>query len=68
MKKLILLILCTLPGLALLGQQTIEVSGQVTDPDGGGIPGVTIQIKGTQQGAITDLEGNYTIQHPPTES
>lgn len=64
MKKLILLILFTLPGLALLGQQTIEVSGQVTDPDGGGIPGVSIQIKGALQGAITDLEGYYNISVP----
>lgn len=64
MKKLILLILCTLPGLALWGQQSIEVSGLVTDPGGMGIPGVSILLQGTQQGTITDFEGNYTITVP----
>lgn len=64
MIKLILFILCTLPGLALFGQQSVEVNGRVTDPDGGGIPGATILVKGTQQGSITDLDGNYTLTVP----
>lgn len=51
---------------ALLGsayaQQT--VTGKVTDGDGIGIPGVSIVQKGTSQGTITDIDGEYTISVP----
>lgn len=41
-------------------QQT--VSGIVTsDEDDGGLPGVTIKIKGTDRGTVTDIEGRYTL-------
>jgi TonB-linked SusC/RagA family outer membrane protein len=39
-----------------------KVTGKVTDGStGGGIPEVTIQLKGTALGTITDFDGNYTI-------
>ena len=41
--------------------QDITVSGKVTGSDGDGIPGVTVQVKGTSKGTQTDLEGKYTI-------
>ena len=51
---------------ALLGsayaQQT--VTGKVTDEDGAGIPGVSIIQKGTSQGTITNIDGDYTISVP----
>jgi len=40
-------------------QQQKSVSGKVTDSTGGGLPGVSIVIKGTSVGAITDVDGNY---------
>jgi TonB-linked SusC/RagA family outer membrane protein len=44
----------------LLAQQS--VSGKVTDAaNGQGVPGANVVVKGTTTGAITDLEGNYTI-------
>ncbi len=64
MKKLYLLLFFTLSVAAGFGQQTLQVTGWVTDLDGTGIPGVTILVKGTQQGAITDLEGSYQISVP----
>jgi len=64
MKKLILLLIFTIPVLAVLGQQAQEVTGRVTDQEGAGIPGVSILIVGTNQGGITDLEGNYRISVP----
>lgn len=42
-------------------QQTI--TGTVTSADGG-LPGATVQIKGTQQGTQTDIEGKYSITVP----
>ncbi len=47
--------------LAALGQST--VTGQVSSKeDGEGLPGVTIQVKGTQNGTITDIDGNYSLE------
>ena len=43
----------------------IEVSGQVVGAeDGLGIPGVTVLVKGTSNGTITDVEGNYKVNVP----
>lgn len=39
----------------------ITVSGRVTDDTEEGIPGVNIVIEGTQNGVITDVDGNYII-------
>ncbi|MCY1719370.1 TonB-dependent receptor [Prolixibacteraceae bacterium Z1-6] len=38
-----------------------EVTGKVTDENGEPLPGVTIVIKGTTKGAVTNIDGNYTI-------
>lgn len=47
--------------------QTKTVSGKVTSSqDGLGIPGATIQIKGTTVGAITDIDGRYSINVSPS--
>lgn len=38
------------------------VSGLLTDETGEPIPGVTVVVKGTSVGTVTDLEGNYQIE------
>ena len=40
----------------------IKISGQVIDGSGGTIPGVTILEKGTSNGTITDIDGNFNIK------
>lgn len=40
-------------------QSTIK--GRITDDTGEGLPGVTVRIQGTQTGAITDIEGFFSI-------
>ena len=43
--------------------QVVGLSGKVTDQSTGeALPGVTIVIKGTTNGTITDFDGNYSIQ------
>ncbi|MGE4587685.1 MAG: carboxypeptidase-like regulatory domain-containing protein, partial [Mangrovibacterium sp.] len=47
------------------GQQQTPVSGRVTDASGFPLPGVTIMLKGTSQGTVTDADGNYVIKNVP---
>jgi TonB-linked SusC/RagA family outer membrane protein len=49
------------------GQQK-TVSGKVTDSSGGPLPGVSVIIKGTTTGTITDTNGNYTISNVPANA
>ncbi|WP_205461995.1 TonB-dependent receptor [Mangrovibacterium lignilyticum] len=44
-------------------QQTVTVKGNVTDSSGAPLPGVTVLVKGTTQGVITDFDGNYTLNN-----
>ncbi|HNX78527.1 MAG TPA: TonB-dependent receptor plug domain-containing protein, partial [Prolixibacteraceae bacterium] len=65
MKKSILLIILTLVISVVSAQNRITVKGQVTDNQNQGIPGVTVVVKGTTTGVITDLDGMYTLQTDP---
>ena len=47
--------------------QQKSVKGKVTDSSGQPLPGVTILVKGTTNGTITDFDGNYTISDVPAE-
>jgi TonB-linked SusC/RagA family outer membrane protein len=42
-------------------QGEVKVTGRVTDNDGEPLPGVTIIVKGTSSGTITDLDGMYEL-------
>lgn len=53
--------------LGSLTSQSQKVSGKITDSSGQPLPGVTVLIKGTTQGTITDYDGNYTIDSVPAE-
>ena len=52
--------------VSLSGQQSqTKVSGKVTDPSGVSLPGVSVVVKGTTTGVITDLDGKYTLLKVP---
>ena len=61
MKKLsILLVLLLITAMQVLAQRTI--TGKVTSAeDGVGIPGVTVLVKGTANGVLTDADGKFSI-------
>lgn len=40
-----------------------EISGVVSDSDGQALPGVTVQKKGGQAGAMTDADGKFTLRN-----
>jgi TonB-linked SusC/RagA family outer membrane protein len=48
-----------------LAQQQSTVSGMVTDDNGEPVPGVTVMVKGTTTGTITDVEGHYELSNVP---
>lgn len=40
------------------------VTGTVTDEGGGALPGVSVLVKGTQKGTVTNQQGAYTLSVP----
>ena len=36
----------------------------ISSEDNEGLPGVNVIVKGTSQGTVTDLEGNYSVEVP----
>jgi TonB-dependent starch-binding outer membrane protein SusC len=49
-------------------QQQPAVSGTVTDESGLPLPGVTVVIKGTTQGTVTNADGNYSLTNIPEDA
>jgi TonB-linked SusC/RagA family outer membrane protein len=49
-------------------QQQKSISGKVTDSAGQPLPGVTVVVKGTTTGTITDPDGNYAINNIPDDA
>ena len=50
------------------GTQQKTVTGKVTDDTGQTLPGVSVVVKGTTLGTITDVEGMYTLNNVPVNS
>lgn len=49
------------------GQKTINVSGRISDSTGAPLPGVTIVLKGTTIGTLSDSDGNYSMPKVPSD-
>jgi TonB-dependent starch-binding outer membrane protein SusC len=65
MKKIMLLLAFFAVGLTALMAQTREITGKITSADdGGAMPGVSVSVKGTSLGTITDMDGIYRLKIP----
>ena len=53
---------------SVLGQDQINVSGQVTDDNGEPMVGVNIVIKNTLRGTVSDIDGNYNLDVSPNDT
>jgi hypothetical protein len=51
-----------------LWAQTRQISGKVTDEQSKDLPGVSIIVKGKQQGTVTDASGQYKLALPEAEA
>lgn len=61
MKRKFILFLTALLVCTLGFAQTSQISGTVIDKDGQPVIGATVSIPGTSQGAITDIDGRFTL-------
>jgi TonB-linked SusC/RagA family outer membrane protein len=68
MRKTLLWLFFFLPLLLTheLRAQQRTITGRVGSSDGGGLPGVTVLVKGSSVGTATDVDGRYTLAVPPT--
>jgi len=54
--------------LLINSQQQKSVSGTIIDSSGGPLPGVSVVIKGTTTGTITDTNGKYSLPSVPANA
>src|SRR4030042_6394863 len=52
----------------LVIKQNIDIKGRVTDASGIPLPGVNVVEKGTDNGTVTDINGNFSIAVPGQQS
>ena len=66
MRKIsLLLVFLSFIGLQVVFAQTRQITGVVTSGDDGtSIPGVSVVVKGTTLGTITDMDGKFTLKAP----
>ena len=66
--RFILLATPEITGDDLIVQQQKTVSGTVRDETGQALPGVSVVVKGTTQGTVTDINGEYSISNVPEDA
>ena len=66
MRKIsLLLVFLGFIGLQVVFAQTRQITGIVTSGDDGtSIPGVSVVVKGSTLGTITDMDGKFTLKVP----
>lgn len=67
MRQFVLIATFLFLGIAAFAQER-AISGIVTDAQKAGIPGVSVLVKGTSIGTVTDLDGKYQIKVPANAS
>ena len=59
--KINILIIIMLMCVSAVSAQNVRISGEVKDTAGDPIIGVSVVVKGTTTGTVTDIDGKYTI-------
>lgn len=67
MKRIILIAFICLGVLQYSYSQT-KITGKVSSEEGETLPGVSVVVKGTTQGTVTDIDGSYSISVPSDAS
>jgi TonB-linked SusC/RagA family outer membrane protein len=66
LQKLLLILLCFVSVQAFAQERT--VTGQTTDKDGLPLPGVSVYVKASNTGTVTNLDGVFTLSVPDNEN
>ena len=61
MRKTFFILILLLSFSTLMAQERITVSGKVVDNAGMTLPGVSVLEKGTTNGTVTNIDGEYTV-------
>lgn len=61
MRHLKLLCMCAMLLLSAAGFAQIQITGHVTDSQGETVIGANVSVKGTTNGTITNVDGNFTL-------
>ena len=68
-RKLMLLLACLFMSIGLVTAQTVKVTGVViSEEDGQPVIGASVLVKGTQVGAITDIDGKFYLPSVPSSA
>ncbi|UBM58058.1 SusC/RagA family TonB-linked outer membrane protein [Marinilongibacter aquaticus] len=67
MKKRLLNYLVLILSLATSTAWAQQISGIVTSPEDGPLPGVSVLLKGTTIGTVSDFEGKFTLKAPESK-
>jgi len=60
----VLFVSLLLAGFSMSAMAQFSIRGVVSETTGETIPGVSVAVKGTTQGTVTDIDGNFTIAVP----
>jgi TonB-linked SusC/RagA family outer membrane protein len=63
MRKATLLMIFLFSFSMIFGQER-TITGKVKDETGNGLPGVTVQLKNSQKGTFTDVNGDFSLKIP----
>jgi len=65
MKKLLFIVMALCIGATTLLAQTKQITGTVSSSeDGAPIPGVSVSVKGTTTGTVSNVDGKFTLEVP----
>jgi len=68
-RKLMMLLTCLFVGIGLVTAQTSKVTGiVVSEEDGQPIIGASVAVKGASVGAVSDIDGKFSISNVPSSA
>ena len=67
-KTFFILAIMTLSFSSFAQTGTVNVAGTIMDEQGETLIGVSVQVKGTGTGVVTDYEGRFRIENVPAGS
>ena len=68
LRKALFVFVAIISATTIFAQNNIKISGKITDETGNTMPGVTVMVKGTSIGGVSDANGSYEVIAPDKNS